>query len=341
MRNINIKLTIAFIGLSIISSGVFAQTTPHKVDSTARMTKKQLREEVKRLRLQIDSLKDDILEYQADEELTDSIKTEFMDMYDESGTKSAAGLNPEDYTTEITDSLLTVWYLHNQIKQSKEGLFDMDAVHFTSNTPDKVYIERLSKMNSYITLPFNETVRNFIILYSEKMPTKMGQILGLCQYYMPIFEETFDKYNLPKELKYLAIIESALNPTAVSRAGAKGTWQFMYSTARSYGLDITSFVDERFDPVKSADAAARFLRDAYSIFGDWPLAISSYNCGAGNVNKAIKRAGSRDFWSVYQYLPRETRGYMPAFVGLCMHNILQRMWNNSSIPYNASTCRYI
>ena len=121
---------------------------------------------------------------------------------------------------------------------------------------------------------------------------------------------------MPLELKYLAIIESALNPVAVSRAGAKGMWQFMYRTATLYGLRIDSFIDERLDPVKSADAAARYLRDSYSIFGDWNLAISSYNCGAGNVNKAIKRAGGKtDFWSIYEYLPRETRGYVPAFVG--------------------------
>ena len=147
------------------------------------------------------------------------------------------------------------------------------------------------------------------------MPTKMSNILGLCQYYMPIFEETFSQYNLPEELKYVAIIESALNPTAVSRAGARGMWQFMTKTAKSYGLEISSYVDERFDPFKSSDAAARYLLDSYKVFGDWNLAISSYNCGPGNVNKAIRRSGSRDFWSVYEYLPRETRGYVPAFVG--------------------------
>jgi membrane-bound lytic murein transglycosylase D len=143
----------------------------------------------------------------------------------------------------------------------------------------------------------------------------MGHILGLCRYYMPIFEEVFNKYDLPLELKYMAVIESALNPMAVSRAGAKGMWQFMYKTARDYGLEIDSYVDERLDPVASADAAARFLSDSYAIFGDWNLAISSYNCGSGNVFKAIRRSGSREFWDIYEYLPRETRGYVPAFVG--------------------------
>ena len=133
---------------------------------------------------------------------------------------------------------------------------------------------------------------------------------------MPIFQETFDRYNLPEELKAMAIIESALNPRAESRAGAKGMWQFMYGTAKQYGLHIDSFVDERMDVEKSMDAAARYLRDAYKVFGDWTLAISSYNCGSGNVSKAIRRAGGkRDFWSIYPFLPRETRGYVPAFVG--------------------------
>ena len=220
-----------------------------------------------------------------------------------------------DYTDDVTDSLLSSWYLHRQIRENPQSEYNMDSVHFTSGVPDRVLIERLQKMNSFIQLPYNETVKNYMILYSEKMPTRMGQILGLAQYYMPIFEEAFRKYGLPLELKYMAIIESALNPVAVSRVGATGMWQFMHSTARNYGLRIDSFIDDRMDPVASVDAAARYLRDAYRIFGDWSLAISSYNCGSGNVNKAIKRAGRRDFWSIYPYLPRETRGYVPAMVG--------------------------
>ena len=276
----------------------------------------KLKKENDSLKVQIDSLKKAIEELRQDILLKDSIANEMLDIYEENEDKSAAGLNPQDYSPEVTDSLLNLWYLHRQVNEdnSAEG-YDMDSIHFSSNVSDAVMMERLKNMNSFITLPYNETVRNYMVLYSEKMPTKMSNILGLCQYYMPIFEEVFNQYNLPDELKYVAIIESALNPVAVSRAGAKGMWQFMTNTAKSYGLEINSFVDERLDPFKASDAAARYLEDSYRIFGDWNLAISSYNCGPGNVNKAIRRSGRRDFWSVYEFLPRETRGYVPAFVG--------------------------
>ena len=267
-------------------------------------------------RRQIDSLEKAIHEYREQIRIEDSLKNAIL--FEENENKVAAGsFGAIEYTPDVQDSLLSIWYHQTQIDRSREGdSYDMDSIHLTSDVPDKVFIDRIAKMNSFITLPFNETVKNYIILYAEKMPTKMGHILALCDYYMPIFEETFNKYGLPDELKYMAIIESALNPRAVSRAGAKGMWQFMFRTAKSYGLEIDSYVDERLDPYKSADAAARYLRDSYNVFGDWCLAISSYNCGAGNVSKAIRRAGgTKDFWRIYDFLPRETRGYMPAFVG--------------------------
>ena len=283
----------------------------------AQVFRKKIKEENQELRQRVDSLERALEKLKRESILKDSIADEMIDVYEENKLKTAAGLTPEDYTQEVTDSLLSIWYLHRQARKNDEGKgYDMDSVRFTSNVPDDVMKARLEKMNSFITLPYNDKVRNYMVLYSEKMPTKMGTILGLCQYYMPIFEETFNKYNLPDELKYMAIIESALNPVAVSRAGAKGMWQFMFRTAQLYGLEINSFVDERLDPFKSADAAARYLTDSYNVFGDWNLAISSYNCGSGNINKAIRRnGGKRDFWSVYDYLPRETRGYVPAFVG--------------------------
>lgn len=222
----------------------------------------------------------------------------------------------EEYSVQSTDTLLSQWYMHRRSASGGREEYNMDSVVFRTDVPDSVLMQRLARMNSFISLPYNETVKNYMILYSEKMPRKMGELLGLAEYYMPIFEETFLRYDLPLELKYVAIIESALNPRAESRAGAKGMWQFMYRTALNYGLQIDSYTDERMDPIASADAAARYFRDAFRIFKDWPLAISAYNCGSGNVNKAIKRAGGkRDFWSIYEYLPRETRGYVPAMVG--------------------------
>ncbi len=294
-------------------------------NATATVQEQQRKDERSRLKLKeqnrmlqemVDSLQLELERCKSELQYTDSIAGEMMAVYEENQVKSGVGLDPEDYTAEVSDSLLNIWYTHKVASDDDTEVYDMDSVRFSSNVPDEVYIERLEKMNSFISLPYNDIVKNYIILYSEKMPTKMSHILGLCKYYMPIFEETFNKYGIPEELKAMAIIESALNPRAVSRVNAKGMWQFMYSTAKMYGLHIDSFVDERFDPVKSADAAARYLKDAYEIFGDWNLAIASYNCGAGNVNKAIRRSGGkRGFWDIWPYLPRETRGYGPAFVG--------------------------
>lgn len=273
-------------------------------------TRGKLMKENAELRSQLDSLMTVLQDFNDLKAFKDNYEASMEEVVEEKQGRI-------DYTPELTDSLLNLWYVHKQLESLIEvPEFDIDSVRFTSDVPDSVLMQRLVDMNSFISLPFNETVKNYMVLYSEKMPTKMSSILGLCSYYMPIFEETFNKYDLPEELKIMAIIESALNPVATSRAGAKGIWQFMHNTGKSYGLKINSFVDERMDIRKSADAAARYLRDAYNIFGDWCLAISSYNCGPGNVNKAIKRAGGKtDFWSVYPYLPRETRGYLPAFVG--------------------------
>ena len=217
----------------------------------------------------------------------------------------------------LQDSLLHLWYNTSKpVDFESVNEYDMDSAHFTSDVSDEEMIRRLKAMNASITLPFNETVKNYMVLYSERIRHKTEHALGLSAYYFPIIEEALARYGLPLELKYMAIIESLLNPTATSRAGARGMWQFMYKTARGYGLYIDSYIDERLDVEKSVDAAARYLRDAYRVFGDWSLAISSYNCGSGNVIKAIRRSGgSSNFWDVYDFLPRETRGYMPAFVG--------------------------
>jgi membrane-bound lytic murein transglycosylase D len=276
-------------------------------------TRAKLQKENAELRSRVDSLIRELEAFRLEQAAADSLAAEMLRMLEETVEEDEL---VEEYSPEMTDSLLSLWYVHRQLEATRELTeYDMDSVRFTSDVPDSVLIQRLEKMNSCITLPFNETVKNYMVLYSEKMPTKMGHILGLSSYYMPIFEDIFNRYGLPQELKALAIVESSLNPTATSRAGAKGMWQFMYNTAKTYGLRIDSYVDERLDVEKAADAAARYLLEAYNIFGDWCLAISSYNCGSGNVNKAIRRAGKNDFWSIYPYLPRETRGYMPAFVG--------------------------
>ena len=301
-----------FIKYSVAALAAFSLTfttvPASAADREKPKSRKELARENARMREVLDSLISEL------ENVRSKAVHHIPEQADEGGL-AIEGLLPEDYTLDVTDSLLSLWYVHSNLRKGDTVSFNMDSVHFRSSVTDKEYLQRLADMNSFITLPFNETVRNYIILYSEKMPTKMSSMLALSQYYFPIFEEIFDRYGLPKELKYMAVIESAFNPVAVSRAGAKGMWQFMYNTAKMYGLTINSFVDERLDPVKSADAAARYMRDAYRIFGDWNLAISSYNCGSGNVNKAMRRSGSREFWPVYNYLPRETRGYVPAFVG--------------------------
>ncbi len=297
------KLLLSLLSLSLLAAPVWAD---------GFKTRKQLQQENEKLRQQVQSLEAEIALYRSEAQEQEEIAEEISE---ENENKVPAA--QEDYSTVGTDTLLGQWYLHRQSRIRSREQYNMDSVRFTTDVPDSVLMERLAQMNCIISLPYNETVKNYMILYSEKMPTKMGEIMGLSQYYWPIFEETFRRYDLPMELKYVAIIESHLNPRAESRVGAKGMWQFMYRTALNYGLEVDSYTDERMDPILSADAAARYFRDAYRIFGDWPLAISAYNCGSGNVNKAIRRAGGkRDFWSVYEYLPSETRGYVPAMVGV-------------------------
>ena len=310
----NMKIR-TIIAVALAAAFLASPAMAAQADNKDGKGKVKLKDENKRLKMELDSLRAELYRYKADLRYSDSLATAMVELYGQDEGHAGVGLSPEDYTAEVSDSLLNIWYAHRMASDDTEE-FDMDSVRFESNVPDEVYIERLKKMNSFISLPYNDIVKNYIILYSEKMPTKMAHMLGLCQYYMPIFDETFNKHDLPEELKAMAIIESAMNPLAVSRAGAKGMWQFMYATAKMYGLHIDSFVDERMDPFKAADAAARYLQDAYEIFGDWNLAIASYNCGAGNVNKAIRRSGGkRAFWDIWPYLPRETRGYVPAFVG--------------------------
>jgi membrane-bound lytic murein transglycosylase D len=219
--------------------------------------------------------------------------------------------NIERITRDL-DSLVNSWYVKLALS-TDPGTYAGDSV--IAEFSDSVYKERLSEINSIIKLPYGNIIRNHIQVYTRLKVEDFRAILGLKDYYFPMIEDIFDSYGLPTELKYMAVIESALNPNAVSRAGATGMWQFMYSTGRFYGLTINSIVDERRDPVKATHAAARYLRDMYEIYNDWILVIAAYNCGPGNVDKAIRRSGNRkDYWEIYYRLPRETRGYIPQFV---------------------------
>ena len=180
---------------------------------------------------------------------------------------------------------------------------------------DSVYIDRLSRIPSIIEMPFNDIVKKYIEAYTGRLRNKVSFMLAAANFYMPMFEEALDTYNLPMELKYLPIIESALNPKALSRQRASGLWQFMLHTGKQYGLETNSLVEERFDPQKSTWAAVRYLKELFDIYKDWNLVLAAYNCGPGNVNKAMRRAGgSTDYWEIYPFLPKETRGYVPGFI---------------------------
>ncbi len=211
------------------------------------------------------------------------------------------------------DSLVHQWYIAKSIDAGYGR--DSSVLAPVPAFTDSVYRERLQNIHSVVSLPYNSIVRNHIHVYTNKKRDKFEVMLGMREYYFPMIEDIFDYYGLPAELKYIAVIESALNPNAVSRVGATGLWQFMYSTGRAYGLTINSVIDERRDPVKSTHAAARFLKDLYKMYNDWGLVIAAYNCGPGNVNKAIRRSGNKkDYWEIYYRLPRETRGYLPGYI---------------------------
>jgi membrane-bound lytic murein transglycosylase D len=236
-----------------------------------------------------------------------------------------------EFFSEKMDSLVNTWYVKNA--------FDVDSLEvdlsdfYPTNVPDSVYIARLKEIEEVVDLSYNNVVRNFIKLYTEKRRDQVEMMLGLAEYYYPKFEEILDKHEMPLDLRHLPVIESALNPVARSRVGATGLWQFMFGTAREMDLEITSFVDERRDPVASTEAAVKYFKRLYDRYGNWHLAIAAYNCGPGNVNRAIRRAGGkRNYWAIYYRLPRETRGYVPAFIAAAYvmnyhkeHNLYPRL----------------
>ncbi|MCK9401205.1 MAG: LysM peptidoglycan-binding domain-containing protein [Bacteroidales bacterium] len=227
----------------------------------------------------------------------------------------------ESITIGMLDSLTSIPYFQDYYFNTDTSLlnvynFPMGHVPVYS---DSVYRARIEKLDQEtpLDLTYNQSVKSFIELYAVGKRQLMSKILGLKEIYFPMIEEYLDKYDIPLEMKYLAVVESALNPTAGSRAGAKGLWQFMYYTGKLYGLKVTSLTDDRFDPYLATDAACRHLRDLYAMFGDWNLVMAAYNSGSGNVKKAIRRAGGVcDYWAIWPFLPKETRGYVPAFIAV-------------------------
>lgn len=247
-------------------------------------------------------------------------------VYDDNTGKEEIIDLPEGMLEEEIDSMMRQWFARTHLA------YDSTECESTGQDiaySEEEYINRLQRLPNIIEMPYNPVVRKFIDQYTGRLRRTTALMLGACNFYTPIFEEALEAYQLPLELKYLPIVESALNPNATSRAGAGGLWQFMPATGKRYGLETNSLIDERRDPIKASYAAAQMLKNLYEIFGDWTLAIASYNCGPANVSKAIKRAGGeRDYWKIYPYLPSETRGYVPAFIAVnyamnyyCEHNI--------------------
>lgn len=241
----------------------------------------------------------------------DSIKTELKK--DE--------LNHDSPILTMFDSLVNIKYFTEKFlngDSTDANIYDF-APDFVPTYSDSIYEARIQYLNAQtpIELTFNKNVKNYIRLYGERKRDLTQRLLGLSKVYFPFFEEQLDRYNLPLELKHLAIVESALIPNAGSRVGAKGLWQFMYGTGKVYGLTVSSYVDDRFDPMKSTIAACEHMEDLFDIYGDWSLVMAAYNSGAGNVNRAIRRAGGvRNYWAIWPFLPRETRGYVPAFIAV-------------------------
>ena len=272
----------------------------------------------------------------------EEIDTLFVPIEDEISVIDKQG-NPEliefpEAMTYDLDSLLNLY-------MSKTYLSMPGDCQMTDKNPEytpEEYIERLRRLPTIMEMGYNEVVQRFIDRYMARLRHSVSYMLGASNFYIPLFEEALEAYQVPLELKYLPVIESALNPRAVSRVGATGLWQFMLATGKQYGLEVNSLVDERRDPLRSSYAAARYLRDLYRIFGDWNLVIAAYNCGPGNINKAIHRSGGeKDYWRLYPYLPAETRGYVPAFIAanyamnyFCEHGICPM---NTKLPLQTDT----
>lgn len=240
-------------------------------------------------------------------------------------TNPASEVTPTEGMLHSVDTQVDGWYMKKYMR--------VDSTLYTNEIPvfpREVYLDRLRRLPNLIEMPYNEVVQDYIDQYTGRLRRSVSFMLGVQNFYVPIFEEALVAEGVPLELKYLPVVESAFDPMATSRVGAAGLWQFMVPTAKHYGLTVNSLLDERRDPIKSSQAAARYLKDLYKSFGDWTLAIAAYNCGRNNVLKAIKRAGgARDYWAIYPYLPRETRGYVPAFIAA---NYVMNYYCDHKIP---------
>lgn len=240
-------------------------------------------------------------------------------------TKPASEVTPTEGMLHNVDTQVDGWYMKKYMR--------VDSTLYTNEIPvfpREVYLDRLRRLPNLIEMPYNEVVQDYIDQYTGRLRRSVSFMLGVQNFYVPLFEEALEAEGVPLELKYLPVVESAFDPMATSRVGAAGLWQFMVPTAKHYGLTVNSLLDERRDPIKSSQAAAKYLKDLYKSFGDWTLAIAAYNCGRNNVLKAIKRAGgARDYWAIYPYLPRETRGYVPAFIAA---NYVMNYYCDHKIP---------
>ena len=308
MRQITIKAFALLLAAFTIASPAEAQ-----IFKKEKKVKPKVQLAIERQRA--DSLASLVEEYRQRES---DWQRAWHDEKDERKLMPSKGLLTVDYTPAQVDSLHRVLKLQ-QVNDTFQAFFEeyiCEAENPSTDTAmDSLYKARLDLMITPIHLPYNELVRDKIRVYTNPSGV-MSRVLARSKYYFPMIEEELLKAGMPVELRALAIIESALIPTAISRAGAAGLWQFMPSTGKSYGLEINTMIDERMDPVKSTRAACKYLKVLYNMYNDWSLALAAYNCGPGNVNKALARAGGKpeSFWDVYWHLPRETRGYVPAFI---------------------------
>ncbi len=313
------RIVLAIALVSTLSTAYSAEGFWNKIKFKKRATPIELADSTATLSPTLDTLKLKPLQVDPIDSLEVCAVIEEVqeeeDLYNDSLT-----LN---YTIGQMDSLLSVWRerrADEHFEQFRQYyITDDESEEHTSTTPDSVYISRLRDLLSPVTLPYNQITKSYISRYTSTRYGTINRIMSLSQYYFPEIEEELLRHDIPIEFRAMPIIESALSATAVSPAGAVGLWQFMPATGKAYGLEINSLVDERCDPILSTKAACKFLNDMYSIYGDWTLVIAAYNCGPGNVNKALARSGvdksNGTFWDIYYHLPRETRGYVPAFVG--------------------------